>query len=67
MKEKSIINDPDAAKERHFADDYLDESPKSAKALSMRARILDGSRGCLEKQYDQMSFAASDNAETDWT
>lgn len=52
VKEKTINNDSDAANERHFARDYLDESPKSARAMSIRAAIIDGSRRCLEKQYD---------------
>ena len=37
------------AKERQFADEYLDEIPISAKSMSIRKRILDGSRRCLEK------------------
>ena len=37
------------AKERQFADEYLDEIPNSAKSMNIRKRILDGSRRCLEK------------------
>lgn len=39
------------AKERQFADEYLDEVPNSAKSMNIRKRILDGSRRCLEKSY----------------
>lgn len=39
------------AKERQFADDYLDEVPNSAKSMNIRKRIIDGSRRCLEKSY----------------
>lgn len=39
------------AKERQFADDYLDEIPNSAKSMNIRKRIIDGSRRCLEKSY----------------
>lgn len=39
------------AKEREFADDYLDELPNSAKSMKIRKRIIDGSRRCLEKSY----------------
>lgn len=39
------------AKQRQFADDYLDEAPNSAKATKVRRRILDGSRRCLEKAF----------------
>ena len=39
------------AKERQYAEDYLDETPKSAKSTKIRKRILDGSRSCLEKAF----------------
>ena len=39
------------AKERQFADEYLDEVPNSAKSMNIRKRILDGSRRCLENSY----------------
>lgn len=39
------------AQERRFAEDYLDETPNSAKAMGIRRRIINGSRRCLEKQY----------------
>lgn len=45
------FKDPDVPKERQFADDYLDETPNSAKAINVRKRILDGSRRCLEKAF----------------
>ena len=39
------------AKERQFADEYLDEVFNSVKSMNIRKRILDGSRRCLEKSY----------------
>ena len=39
------------AKERQFADEYLDEVPTSARSMNIRKRIIDGSRRCLEKSY----------------
>ncbi|KAI9820332.1 MAG: hypothetical protein M1827_005954 [Pycnora praestabilis] len=45
---------PDAIKERQFADDYLDELPNSAKAIVIRKRTIDGSRHFLEKQFYQL-------------
>lgn len=62
VKEKLIMNDPDTARERHFANDYLDESPKSARAMSIRGRIIDGSRRCLEKQYEQILFSSIEHS-----
>ncbi|KAL9105527.1 MAG: hypothetical protein Q9227_009324 [Pyrenula ochraceoflavens] len=38
-------------KERQYASAYLDESPRSAKALQLRKRIVDGSRRYLEKLF----------------
>ena len=42
---------PKPAKERQFAEDYLDEVPNSVKTIRIRKKILDGSRHCLEKQF----------------
>ncbi|KAM0800284.1 Nup93/Nic96-domain-containing protein [Usnea florida] len=39
------------AKERQFADEYLDEVPNSAKSVNIRKRIIDGSRRYLEKSF----------------
>lgn len=47
------------AKEREFADDYLDETPNSAKSMRIRKRIIDGSRRCLEKSY--VTFPSESN------
>lgn len=44
------------AKERQFADDYLDEIPNSAKSMNIRKRVIDGSRRCLEKSYGVFEF-----------
>ncbi|KAL8690728.1 MAG: hypothetical protein Q9218_003895, partial [Villophora microphyllina] len=38
-------------KQRQFLNDYLDETPNSAKQVGIRRRILDGSRRSLEKQF----------------
>ena len=38
-------------KERQLADDYLDESPNSAKSMKIRKTIIDGSRASLEKAF----------------
>ena len=43
--------DPEVPKERQFMDDYLDETPNSAKTIKVRKRILDGSRRCLEQAF----------------
>ena len=40
-----------SAKERQFANEYLDEVQNSARSMSIRKRIIDGSRRCLEKSY----------------
>lgn len=45
-----IIGD-NKAKERQFADDYLDESPNSAKSIKIRKKIINGSRRSLEKAF----------------
>jgi len=39
------------AKQRQFADDYLDETPNSARLMKIRKMIIDGSRRCLEKAF----------------
>ncbi|KAI8690494.1 hypothetical protein LRP88_07761 [Fusarium phalaenopsidis] len=39
------------AKEREFADMYLNENPNSAKSVEMRKRILSGANRFLEKQF----------------
>ncbi|KAL8988715.1 MAG: hypothetical protein Q9177_002259, partial [Variospora cf. flavescens] len=38
-------------KQRQFLNDYLDETPNSAKQVEIRKRILNGSRRSLEKQF----------------
>ncbi|KAF2843260.1 NIC-domain-containing protein [Patellaria atrata CBS 101060] len=44
-------SDPGAIRERQYFDEYLDESPNSARSISIRKRILNGSRRFLEKQF----------------
>ena len=39
------------AKERQYADDYLDEMPNSTRSIKMRKQIVDGSRTSLEKAF----------------
>ncbi|UNI20335.1 nuclear pore complex subunit [Purpureocillium takamizusanense] len=54
-----VGEDPDAqtslnnatARERQFADKYLDENPNSSRSVEMRKRILHGSNSFLEKQF----------------
>ena len=56
-----IIGEP-TARERQFADDYLDETPNSSKNLRMRRRIIDGSRRSLEKAFfDQLVSTVAKN------
>ena len=50
VDEKANPKGPEPTKERRFADDYLDETASSAKAMGNRKRILNGARRCLEKQ-----------------
>lgn len=38
-------------KERQFSEDYLDEAPGSRRAISLRKRIVDGSRTFLENLF----------------
>ena len=61
-RDPGTFKNPEVPKERQFADDYLDESPNSAKAISIRKRILDGSRRCLEKAFfEQLESTVSKN------
>lgn len=56
-------SDPGAIKERHFAQDYLDDATNSRKAFDLRKRIIDGSRRFLEKQFlGQLETAILKNA-----
>lgn len=45
------VTDPGAVRERQFATAYLDEHVNSAAATNVRQRIIDGSRGFLEKLF----------------
>lgn len=50
------------AKERQFADDYLGETPNSAKVMKIRKRIIDGSRRSLEQAfYSQLESLIAKN------
>ena len=40
-----------AARERQFAENYLDENPNSARSTEMKKRILSGANRFLEKQF----------------
>ena len=61
-RDPGTFKNPEVPKERQYADDYLDESPNSAKAISIRKRILDGSRRCLEKAFfEQLESTISKN------
>jgi len=54
LGEKPDIDSPSssgAVKERQFADEYLDETPSSAKSMAIRKRILAGSARYLEKLF----------------
>ena len=44
------MTDPRTVRPRHYAEEYLDETPNSANAFRVRTRIIDGSRRALEKQ-----------------
>lgn len=44
------VNQTDVPKQRQFLNDYLDETPNSARQVEIRKRILDGSRRSLEQQ-----------------
>ena len=39
------------AKERQYADEYLQEAPNSAQAVKIRKKIINGSRRCLERAF----------------
>ncbi|KAJ5565254.1 hypothetical protein N7513_001496 [Penicillium frequentans] len=43
--------DRDAVKERQYATDYLEESSHSRKAINLKKKILEGSRGFLERMF----------------
>ncbi|KAI9861990.1 MAG: hypothetical protein M1813_005061 [Trichoglossum hirsutum] len=47
------VTDPDAIRERQFAADYLDETPNSTRSVTIKKRIIDGSRNFLEKSFYQ--------------
>ena len=56
-----VVGEP-SAKERQFANDYLDETPNSAKGARVRARIIEGSRRSLERAfYDQLTGLVAKN------
>lgn len=65
MHEKpNIINpsEPGAIKERQYAEDYLEESSKSLKAIGLKKQILDGSRCFLESAFfDEVEIAIAKN------
>ncbi|PWY69814.1 NIC-domain-containing protein [Aspergillus sclerotioniger CBS 115572] len=49
------ISDPAARAERQFSEDYLDEVSNSRRAVSLKKRIVEGSRSFLEKLfYDEV-------------
>ncbi|KAL2358657.1 Nup93/Nic96-domain-containing protein [Cryomyces antarcticus] len=55
-------SDPGAIKERHYAQDYLDEALNSRNAIKMRKRIIDGARQWLEKDfYNKLQTTISRN------
>ncbi|KAE8374320.1 Nup93/Nic96-domain-containing protein [Aspergillus bertholletiae] len=45
------VSDPGAIKERQFSENYLEEAPGSRRAISLRRRIVDGSRTFLENLF----------------
>ncbi|KAK1141432.1 nuclear pore complex subunit [Aspergillus melleus] len=45
------VSETGAAKERRFAEDYLDEAPNSRRAMNLRKRIVEGSRVFLENTF----------------
>ncbi|KAJ5806962.1 hypothetical protein N7474_010554 [Penicillium riverlandense] len=47
----SSPSDPGAVRERQYADDYLEESVKSRRAINLRKQILEGSKGFLENLF----------------
>lgn len=55
-------SDPGSIQERQFSEDYLDEAPNSRKAVSLRKRIVEGSRSFLEKLfYNEVEGVISKN------
>ncbi|KAJ6121455.1 Nuclear pore protein (Nic96) [Penicillium capsulatum] len=44
-------SDPSAVRERHYAEDYLDDSTHSSKSIALKKQILEGSRQFLEKRF----------------
>ena len=49
-------------KERQYAEDYLEESSKSLKAVELKKQILEGSRGFLESTFfDEVETAIAKN------
>ncbi|RAK98034.1 linker nucleoporin NIC96 [Aspergillus ibericus CBS 121593] len=55
-------SDPAALAERQFSEDYLDEVPNSRRAVSLRKRIVEGSRSFLEKLfYDEIENVIAKN------
>jgi nuclear pore complex protein Nup93 len=55
-------SEPGAVKERQYAEDYLDESPKSRKAINLKKQILEGSRTFLEKTFfEEVEIAIAKN------
>lgn len=48
---KESMSDPGAVKERQYAVDYLDDAPHSKGNMSVRKRIINGSRAFLEAQF----------------
>ncbi|KAJ5365006.1 hypothetical protein N7517_007892 [Penicillium concentricum] len=60
----NIMNpsEPGAVKERQYAEDYLEESSKSLKAIELKKQILEGSRGFLESTFfDEVETAIAKN------
>ena len=55
-------SEPGAVKERQYAEDYLEESSKSLKAIELKKQILEGSRGFLESTFfDEVETAIAKN------
>ncbi|KAF7731037.1 Nucleoporin NIC96 [Penicillium ucsense] len=55
-------SDPRAVRERQFASEYLDESPKSRSSIKLKNKILQGTRTYLEKAfYSEVENAIAKN------
>lgn len=55
-------SEPGAVKERQYAEDYLEESSKSLKAVELKKQILEGSRSFLESTFfDEVETAIAKN------